>query len=466
MAAAKHAIRLASVGAAASVAGLFQVYRTRVAPLPDAHPAVDSYAHFIPRLREFVFEGQGLPTFSKLTAESFKPASIAAWYQSTEPLQSGLGASFWISVVAWLLAEITGNASQIDRVWTFLPVIFSAHFTLYPYLVGGATSTAFAASNKLSQPDVPGVSNSIDKRMLLILVLQCCWSLRLSYNTFRRGLFSIWDEDYRWPILRQRMSKIQFKLLNFFFIAFTQTYLLYATALPQYLLLTMSRVYHPTQTAVPLGIPDAIIAGTYLLTLAVEMTADNQQQAYQKFKRAPADPAKDKNKTDIQLATEEASRKRGFVTSGLWAYSRHPNFACEQFTWWVLYAFTLRATIPGHIVKTFWSTFVSAVQARDVHALRAVGLAARPYLVNYSIAGPVSYSLLFIASTIFSEGISSAKYPLYRSYQSAVPMFWPIEGLLIKTPLNILLGRKKQLNHEVFGHAGVPARLSKGAKKQ
>jgi len=122
MAAAKHAIRLASVGAAASVAGLFQVYRTRVAPLPDAHPAVDSYAHFIPRLREFVFEGQGLPTFSKLTAESFKPASIAAWYQSTEPLQSGLAASFWISVVAWLLAEITGNASQIDRVWTFLPV--------------------------------------------------------------------------------------------------------------------------------------------------------------------------------------------------------------------------------------------------------------------------------------------------------------------------------------------------------
>jgi len=70
-------------------------------------------------------------------------------------------------------------------------VIFSAHFTLYPYLVGGATSTAFAASNKLSQPDVPGVSNSIDKRMLLILVLQCCWSLRLSYNTFRRGLFSM-----------------------------------------------------------------------------------------------------------------------------------------------------------------------------------------------------------------------------------------------------------------------------------
>ena len=149
-------------------------------------------------------------------------------------------------------------------------------------------------------------------------------------------------------------------------------------------------------------------------------------------------------------------------------------------TWWVLYAFTLRATIPGHIAKTFWSTFVSAVQARDVHALRAVGLAARPYLgasddcdqtdseVNYSIAGPVSYSLLFIASTIFSEGISSAKCASRRDWpradprrpplpqlcvarhlgrhadlvdQSTVPMFWPIEGLLIKTPLNILLGR-------------------------
>ena len=151
------------------------------------------------------------------------------------------------------------------------------------------------------------------------------------------------------------MSKIQFKLLNFFLCVAHRAVGADSAASPSRrrtcstprrcrnvradapivltradLLLTMSRVYHPTQTAVPLGIPDAIIAGTYLLTLAVEMTADNQQQAYQKFKRAPADPAKDKNKTDIQLATEEASRKRGFVTSGLWAYSRHPNFACEQ----------------------------------------------------------------------------------------------------------------------------------------
>ena len=36
--------------------------------------------------------------------------------------------------------------------------------------------------------------------------------------------------------------------------------------------------------------------------------------------------------------------------------------------------------------------------------------------------------------------------------QSAVPMFWPIEGLLIKTPLNILLGRKvrRRLAPSVF----------------
>ena len=34
---------------------------------------------------------------------------------------------------------------------------------------------------------------------------------------------------------------------------------------------------------------------------------------------------------------------------------------------------------------------------------------------------------LVFSSTIFTESISSSKYPAYKFYQQRVPMFWPIE---------------------------------------
>jgi hypothetical protein len=50
----------------------------------------------------------------------------------------------------------------------------------------------------------------------------------------------------------------------------------------------------------------------------VETTADYQQQRFQREKQE----ASPNNKSP--------RIERGFVTDGLWAWSRHPNFACEQ----------------------------------------------------------------------------------------------------------------------------------------
>jgi steroid 5-alpha reductase family enzyme len=56
---------------------------------------------------------------------------------------------------------------------------------------------------------------------------QTVWMLRLSYNTYRRGLFSFSDEDYRWPVLRARVPKWLFQVINISFIGlslFTSTF--------------------------------------------------------------------------------------------------------------------------------------------------------------------------------------------------------------------------------------------------
>src|ERR1700722_3504305 len=36
------------------------------------------------------------------------------------------------SAVAWALSVITSNLSQVDRIWTFLPTIYSFYFALLP----------------------------------------------------------------------------------------------------------------------------------------------------------------------------------------------------------------------------------------------------------------------------------------------------------------------------------------------
>ena len=82
--------------------------------------------------------------------------------------------------------------------------------------------------------------------------------------------------------------------------------------------------------------------------------------------------------------------KRGFVSTGLWSISRHPNFTSEQLIWIVFYLFSISAT--GNFF-------------------------------NWSIIGCILLVILFYNSAQFSEGISSAKYPDYKIYQKKVPMF-------------------------------------------
>lgn len=42
-----------------------------------------------------------------------------------------------------------------------------------------------------------------------------------------------------------------------------------------------------------------------------------------------------------RLTAEQAA---GFIQTGLWRYSRHPNFWAEQCIWWSMYLFGVAAT--------------------------------------------------------------------------------------------------------------------------
>jgi steroid 5-alpha reductase family enzyme len=146
------------------------------------------------------------------------------------------------------------------------------------------------------------------------------WGLRLTYNFARKGGYSLSSEDYRWPILKKKLTPLQFELLNVSFISFYQNALLLMITLPAYV------AWRARGT--PLNTIDALAALLFLTLWIGETVADQQQWSFQTLKHALI--AK-----KVRLPAGDLSN--GFITSGLFQclfqYSRHPNFFCEISLW-------------------------------------------------------------------------------------------------------------------------------------
>jgi steroid 5-alpha reductase family enzyme len=84
----------------------------------------------------------------------------------------------------------------------------------------------------------------------------------------RYGNLIFHEEDYRWPILREKMSSITFFFFNLSFIATFQNVLLWLITYPAYVVLQSKR-HH-------IHFIDIILAGFFLLLLVMETIADQQ----------------------------------------------------------------------------------------------------------------------------------------------------------------------------------------------
>jgi len=283
----------------------------------------------------------------------------------------------------YLASILTGNCSQVDRVWTFLPTLYTTWFTFFP------TFDSSPLSYRL---------NGVSPRAYLVWVLQVLWTIRLTYNAWRRGMFALNEEDYRWEVLRKKMPKWLFQVVNLTFIAIIQNILLFMLGLPAYQVLRASTA--------SLEVSDLILGVLCVATLATEFIADNQQWSYQNFKHGGG-KVNPNEWPGANIQWTEADRKRGFVSRGLWAWSRHPNFACEQTFWILISCFSI-----------FASPKLDKLSTDNLTPL-------------WPLVPALSLCALFFSSTKFSEGISKQKYPkAYGAYQSRVGMFVPMLTLL------------------------------------
>ncbi|KAL2156046.1 hypothetical protein VTH82DRAFT_791 [Thermothelomyces myriococcoides] len=322
--------------------------------LPVVH-TLEECADFSRVVKPFIPQLYELP--SKLLDVFAGRESLVQLYTDTNPVISGFGISVFLGAVFLVVAEINRNYSQVDRCWSLLPTLYIAHFDAWARLTG------------LS-------SRRIDAALLFSTI----WSIRLTYNYWRKGGYGIGHEDYRWEIIRQHVPRIVFHVFNWTFISFIQSILLFAISAPAYIILLASTIEPDLSSA------DIASVAFELGLILVEYIADEQQWVYQSAKKQYKDSAK------VPRGYKQSDLDRGFVTSGLWAYSRHPNFAAEQSIWFAFYQ---------------WSCYASKT------------------LYNWAGAGPAFLILLFQGSTWLTELITAGKYPEYRDYQKTVGMFVP-----------------------------------------
>ncbi|GAA2091190.1 DUF1295 domain-containing protein [Pseudolysinimonas kribbensis] len=241
------------------------------------------------------------------------------------------------SAFCWIASLVTKDTSWVDRIWSIIPVVYVWVF-------------AIAAGLR-------------DPRLDVMAVLVLLWGARLTFNFARKGGYAGIGgdhEDYRWAVLRGRMSPAQFQVFNLLFIVIFQNAVLFLIASPAW-----TAFAHRT----PFGVLDVVLAVLFIGFLVGETVADQQQWSFQRWKRGEA------------AAGREPSPR--FRQTGLFRVSRHPNFFFENAQWWVVAAFGI-------------------VAARGL---------------DWTCLGIVLLLAIFIGSTRFTEAITRSKYPEYAEYQ-------------------------------------------------
>ena len=244
-----------------------------------------------------------------------------------------LAAMSAIAVVAWLVSIMRRDVSSVDSLWS---LFFLVSLLVYAW-----------------------ASEASGWQLNLMLVLVGAWALRLSvYITVRNHGDG---EDRRYQAIRAR-NEPNFWLKSLYIVFLLQVFLAWVIGLP---------VIAAVNGQTPPG--PLIFAGTalWLCGMFFEVVGDYQLS---RFKRSGANEG-------VVLDT------------GLWRYTRHPNYFGEALIWWGYYLLAVAAggwwTIFAPVLMTFLLLKVSGVRLleQDIAERRP---AYREYIqrTNAFIPGP------------------------------------------------------------------------------
>eukprot|EP01098_Paradermamoeba_levis_P000623 TRINITY_DN1067_c0_g1_i1.p1 TRINITY_DN1067_c0_g1~~TRINITY_DN1067_c0_g1_i1.p1 ORF type:complete len:311 (+),score=75.86 TRINITY_DN1067_c0_g1_i1:87-1019(+) len=294
----------------------------------------------IPALQSLLESGYNNAT---LLAQNVSAPAVQNFLASADPLIAATVLMLVISLVCFVLSIVTSNVSIVDMLWSVIPPIYALLFLYY-------------------QPNNP--------RMQLSAGLVCLWGLRLSVNLALKGGYSLAFEDYRWAYVKGLVHPVIFLPFNLTFIALYQNLLLLLIVCPLYL------VY--LRPDVQLNEVDVVAGAATFFFILIETIADWQMRQF-RLKKYSASP-------------KQTKPRGNFITSGLFYYSRHPNFFAEMSIWWSVYMFSV---------------------------------AAKAEALNWTAVGAFLLTLLFQGSTTLTEYMAVKKYPEYALYQQTTSRLIP-----------------------------------------
>lgn len=180
-------------------------------------------------------------------------------------------------------------------------------------------------------------------RAWLVTGVVAVWSSRLSLHIYSRHS----GEDYRYASLRRRW--MQRGLAYFYLASFGFVFMLQAVLS---ILTNSSVLYVILHSNSSLSLLDALGFGVWLVGFYIEAAADSQLALFRKTKK-PGE----------------------VLQSGLWSYSRHPNYFGEALQWWGLYVVSCAVeggwqTIGSALTITLLLRYVSGVPPLERKAMR------------------------------------------------------------------------------------------------
>ncbi|TLG75450.1 DUF1295 domain-containing protein [Culicoidibacter larvae] len=176
------------------------------------------------------------------------------------------------------------------------------------------------------------VSNNFDIISIILTILVSVWGIRLSYHLFKRNAGK--GEDYRYIAMRKRWGKHQ--IIG----SFINVYLMQAIMMA---LVSYGYVYGILQPDKVFSIWTVIGLIVWGIGILFEVVGDRQLRNF--------------------IANNNGKE---VLDTGLWKYTRHPNYFGEATSWWGIFIIVLGSTgnilaIISPIVITVLVRFISGV---------------------------------------------------------------------------------------------------------
>jgi steroid 5-alpha reductase family enzyme len=182
--------------------------------------------------------------------------------------------------IGWIFSLVTDKVSHADSMWGLFLLISACSFALFDY--------------------------HFSTRSLIVLALVAIWSVRLSAHITSRN----WGQESRRYIELRKNNEPLFWLKSIYMVFGLQALFAWIISISLFVAINSDQ---------PIGTLDYLGVLIVLFGLYWEIVADWQ----------------------LNLFKSNPKNNQKVLTTGLWAYSRHPNYFGECCVWWGFYLIAL-----------------------------------------------------------------------------------------------------------------------------